>query len=124
MNEKLTRITMHRHSSHRGKTNFARLNSMADAELEQNALDDPDNQPLTLEELSQFRPVKKRKAIDVRAIREKLGLSQEKFADYFGVSVRTLQDWEQKRHQPNRTALNFLIVVSKEPRAVQRALSA
>jgi putative transcriptional regulator len=123
MKEKPTKITMHQASSYKGKTDFLRLNAMTDAEIEKNALDDPDNKPLTLEELSKFHSVKQKKIVDVKAIRENLGLSQEKFADYFGVSVRTLQDWEQHRHQPNRTALNFLIVVSKEPRAVQRALN-
>lgn len=123
MKDKFTTSTVHHHKAHVGKTDFTRLKAMTDEELEQNANSDPDNLPLTLEQLSQFRPVKKQKQVNVRAIRERLGMSQEKFARYFGVSIRTLQDWEQQRHQPNRTALNFLIVVAKEPGAVQRALS-
>lgn len=122
MNDKRIKKISQRTSLNAGKTDFERLHNMTDADLEKNALTDPDNLPLTLEQLAKFRPIKKRKKVNVRAIREKLGLSQEKFARYFGVSVRTLQDWEQHRHQPNRTAINFLIVVSKEPAAVQRAL--
>jgi putative transcriptional regulator len=52
-----------------------------------------------------------------------LGLSQAQFARCFGVSVRTLQDWEQHRHQPNQTARNFLMVIAKETKAVLRALN-
>lgn len=122
MNDKRIKKISQRTSLNAGQTDFERLHNMTDADLEKNALTDPDNLPLTLEQLAKFRPIKKRKKVNVRAIREKLGLSQEKFARYFGVSVRTLQDWEQHRHQPNRTAINFLIVVSKEPAAVQRAL--
>lgn len=96
---------------------------MTDKEIEKNAFSDADNLPLSNKELSQFRPAKMVEVIDVQAIRKKLGLSQEEFAYYFGVSVRTLQDWEQHRHRPNQTAINFLRVVAKEPRAVQRALS-
>lgn len=106
----------------RAYTDWERLNAMTDEEIEANALADEDNPPLTPEQLAKFKPVKPIKQVDVKAIREKLGLSQAKFADYFGISVRTLQQWEQGRQQPNRTARNFLIVAAKEPQAVQRAL--
>jgi putative transcriptional regulator len=41
-------------------------------------------------------------AIDVRAIRRKFGLSQQKFADRFGFDARALQEWEQGRRRPDR----------------------
>lgn len=121
MSEKFTTITL-KVKNVLGQTDLNRIKKMSDAELEKNALSDKDNLPLTPAQLAQFRPVKLRQKINIKDVREKLGLSQEKFAAYFGVSVRTLQDWEQGRHQPNRTAMNFLIVVAKEPQAVQRAL--
>jgi DNA-binding transcriptional regulator YiaG len=105
-----------------GKTDLCRIKKMNEAELEANALKDEDNLPLTKKQLMKFKPVYPAKKVDVKAIREKLKLSQEKFAQYFGVSVRTLQDWEQHRHEPSHTARNFLLVVAKEPQAVQRAL--
>lgn len=37
---------------------------------------------------------------DVRAIRERMDLSQSGFASLLGVSLRTLQDWEQGRRKP------------------------
>jgi putative transcriptional regulator len=123
MKKKLTKITLQKGvTPKRDKTNFTRLKTMTDEEIERNALLDEDNSPLTKAQLAQFRPAKIVEEIDIKAIRERLGYSQEKFAQYFGVNVRTLQDWEQHRHKPNRTAINFLRVVAKEPEAVQRAL--
>jgi putative transcriptional regulator len=62
--------------------------------------------------------------IDVKRIRKNLGLSQGQFADTYGFSVRTVQEWEQGRAVPQGAAKNFLVVLDKEPKAVQRALIA
>ncbi len=61
--------------------------------------------------------------INVRRIRKKLNMSQNAFADYFGVSVRTVQDWEQGRRVPSGASKNFLFVIDQEPEAVRRALT-
>ncbi len=61
--------------------------------------------------------------LDVRAIRVKTGLSQIKFAARYGLDARALQDWEQRRRQPDRTARVLLRVIEKEPEAVERALA-
>ena len=50
----------------------------------------------------------------VRA-REKSGLSQVKFAELLGVSVRTVQDWEQGRREPNAAAKTLLKVAELHP---------
>ena len=60
--------------------------------------------------------------IDVARIRKKINMSQRQFAAYFGVSVRTVQEWEQGRAVPSRTARAFLTVIDREPEAVRRAL--
>lgn len=62
--------------------------------------------------------------LDVRVIRQKLGLSQEEFARHFGVNPRTVQDWEQGRRQPSGPARALLMVIDREPEAVRRALCA
>ena len=54
----------------------------------------------------------------VSAIREKTGLSQARFASVLGVSVRTLQDWEQGRRAPSGAARTLLIVVDRNPAAL------
>jgi len=60
--------------------------------------------------------------INVRRIRKKLKMSQNDFANYFGVKVRTVQDWEQGRRMPSGASKNFLFVIDREPEAVRRAL--
>jgi putative transcriptional regulator len=62
--------------------------------------------------------------IDVRAIREKLGLSQAQFADKFGFPLATLRGWEQGRRCPTGASRNFLVVIEKQPGAVEAALAA
>ena len=62
--------------------------------------------------------------IDVAAIRKRLGLSQAKFAERFGLSPATLRDWEQGRRRPDRTARTLLTVIDRDPEAVTRALTA
>lgn len=61
--------------------------------------------------------------INVRRIRKKLNMSQKAFADYFGVNLRTIQDWEQGRRVPSGASKNFLFVIDREPEAVRRALT-
>jgi len=52
---------------------------------------------------------------DVAVIREKTGLSQARFAELLGVSVRTLQDWEQGRRYPSGAARTLLMVADRNP---------
>jgi putative transcriptional regulator len=54
----------------------------------------------------------------VASIREKTGLSQIRFAELLGVSVRTLQDWEQGRRAPSGAARTLLLVADRNPRAL------
>ena len=60
---------------------------------------------------------------DVRKIREKLHKSQSEFAQMIGVSVATLQNWEQGRRQPEGPARALLVVASKAPGVVAKALA-
>ena len=62
-------------------------------------------------------------AEDVRAVRDRLGVSQPEFALMIGVSVSTLRNWEQGRRQPEGPARALLKIASKNPRAVVEALS-
>lgn len=54
----------------------------------------------------------------VTEIRERTGLSQAKFASLLGVSIRTLQEWEQGRRVPSGAARTLLLVAAKNPRAL------
>jgi len=53
-----------------------------------------------------------------RLIREKTGLLQAKFAALLGVSVRTLQDWEQQRRAPSGAARTLLLIANRNPSAL------
>jgi putative transcriptional regulator len=60
---------------------------------------------------------------DIREIREKLHKSQSEFARMIGVSVGTLQNWEQGRRQPEGPARALLVVASHAPKVVAKALA-
>jgi len=60
--------------------------------------------------------------LDIKAIREKFHKSQREFAYMIGVSVGTLQNWEQGRRKPEGPAIALLQVAAKNPTAVIEAL--
>ena len=62
--------------------------------------------------------------VDVRAIRTKLGMTQEQFAGQFGVSVNTLRHWEQGKRRPEGPTRAYLIVIDRAAKTVQRVLRA
>ncbi len=47
--------------------------------------------------------------------RQKVGLSQSRFAELLGVSVRTLRDWEQGRRKPSRAAISLIQIAKQRP---------
>ena len=100
------------------RTDWARQEAMTEEEIEANALSEPDNPPLTYEELAQMRPVP-----NPRRIRERLKLTQEQFAERFEVPLGTLRDWEQGVSLPDSAAKTLLRVIDKDPEAVINALA-
>lgn len=60
--------------------------------------------------------------INVRAIRYKAGLTQEKFALMVGVPLRTLQNWEQGHRKPEGPALALLTIFKNDPQNAFMAL--
>ncbi len=59
----------------------------------------------------------------ILALRKRLRLSRQKFADRFGLDARALQDWEQGRRIPDRAARVLLTVIDHDPEAVIQALN-
>ena len=57
------------------------------------------------------------------ALRKRLKLSRQKFADRFGLDARAVQDWEQGRRVPDRAARVLLTLIDRDPEAVVRVLS-
>jgi putative transcriptional regulator len=60
--------------------------------------------------------------VDITHLREKLGLSQDRFAALFGLSARTVRNWEQGVRHPDGPARILLQVIDQEPEAVMRVL--
>ena len=56
------------------------------------------------------------------ALRKRMKLSRQKFADRFGLDARALQDWEQGRRVPDRAARVLLTVIDRDPEPVVRAI--
>jgi len=61
---------------------------------------------------------------DIQKARKQLGLSQDQFADAFGVSASTLRKWEQGQRSPTGAARTLMKIIEREPKAVVRALKA
>ena len=62
-------------------------------------------------------------AEQILAIRKRMKLSRQKFADRFGLDARAVQEWEQGRRVPDRAARILLTVIDRDPEAVVRVLS-
>ncbi|MGB3287715.1 MAG: helix-turn-helix domain-containing protein [Burkholderiaceae bacterium] len=61
--------------------------------------------------------------IDVKAVRAKVGMTQEQFASLFGFSTATLRHWERGDRSPQGPALVLLNVIERNPQAVIDALA-
>lgn len=62
--------------------------------------------------------------VDVKAIRERRGMTQAQFAEAYGFTLGRLRDWEQHRSHPKGPERVLLTVIEREPEAVERALVA
>jgi DNA-binding transcriptional regulator YiaG len=61
--------------------------------------------------------------VDVRKLRERLGLTQEQFSLRFGLELDAVRNWEYGRREPDAAARSYLTVIDKDPEAVQEALA-
>jgi len=91
---------------------------MSDEERHKAALSDADASPATEAQLARARRLP-----SVRALREKLNLTQEQFAARFHLPLGTVRDWEQGAHRPDKAAQVLLTVIARDPDAVARALN-
>jgi putative transcriptional regulator len=101
-----------------GKTHFSKLRRLSEKEIQRRALSDPDAQPLSRRELAELEPIP-----DVKTIRECLDLSQAEFSHRFRLSLRTVQDWEQGRFEPDQASRTLLRLIERIPREVEAALA-
>lgn len=60
---------------------------------------------------------------DIKAIRERVKMTQAKFAKAYGLPLGTVKDWEQGRRQPDAPARALLTLIAKKPEVVRRVLA-
>jgi putative transcriptional regulator len=61
--------------------------------------------------------------VDVKAVRRKLGLSQEAFATEFSFTLVQIRDWEQGRSRPHDNARAYLLLIDRRPEIVRKMLA-
>lgn len=87
------------------------------------SLESPSGAVLHGEDLATFEvPISR--AVDVKAIRSKLGMTQEKFATTFGLSLASLRNWEQGTRIPERPIAMYLRLIDKFPEEVRKEVEA
>ncbi len=107
------------------KVDWRRVDATTDEEIAHQAADDRDTAPVfTAEEiLAAGRRVAPDEIENVRALRTRLGLSQEAFAARYGFSVDAIRQYESRRRTPTGPVRTLLRVIAREPDAVTRALA-
>lgn len=104
--------------ANKGTIDRAKANAATDADIERWKREDGiGDESLAL---TRFVPP----LTDVRALRERLALSQEQFAQRYMLSPRTVQEWEQHRREPSEAARVLLFAIAGDPAAVADALRA
>ena len=99
------------------KTDWRAFDAMSEDERHRAARSDADAPPAAEAQLARARRVP-----SVRALRQKLNLTQEEFAVRFQLPLGTVRDWEQGAHRPDKAAQVLLTVIASDPDAVARAL--
>ena len=102
----------------RGATDWGRLDAMTDDEAMAAALADPDAQPLSAEKLARMLRVSR-----VKALRQRLGMTQAQFAGAFHLPITTLRDWEQRRSTPDAPARALLLAIERDPETMRKLLA-
>ena len=82
----------------------------------------PDANPWVIgnaaEQLARMRRVSR-----VKALRQRLGMTQAEFAEAFHLPITTLRDWEQRRSTPDAPARALLLAIERDPEVMRRLLS-
>jgi len=99
-------------------TDWDAIDALTDEELTAAALADPDAQPIPRGSDEELAKLGLHRLVNVKKLRERLGLTQEAFAATYRIPVGTLRDWEQCRKNPDAPARAYLLVISRNPEVV------
>ena len=113
----MTRIVLDPRKLPKGKTDWKALRDKPDKEVMEAARSDADAKPLSPMQIERLLP-----AVNVKALRKKLGMTQLEFCKTFKLSVGTVRDWEQRRFVPEGPAHVLLTIIDRNPDAVILAL--
>jgi putative transcriptional regulator len=103
-------------------TDWNAVDALTDDAVNGSALSDPDAQPIPHGNDEELAKLGLHRLVNVKKLRERLGLTQEEFATTYRIPVGTLRDWEQSRKTPDAPARAYLIVIAKNPKAVADCL--
>jgi putative transcriptional regulator len=99
-------------------TDWTTVGTLSESDIHQGALADPDAQPLTDANFDRMT-----KLVNVKKLRERLGVTQEAFAATYRIPLGTLRDWEQRRKTPDAPARAYLTIIARDPLAVAAMLN-
>ena len=100
------------------KADWSKADALTEEEIMAAALSDPDAQPLTDDQLKQFK-----RGPNPRVVRARLGLTQEEFAERYHLPLGTIRDWEQGKHRPDSAARILLRLIDSDPAGIAKALA-
>lgn len=103
-------------------TDWDGVNALTDEQIRAAALSDPDAQPLPLGTDEELARQGLTRIVNVKKLRERLGLTQEAFATAYRIPVGTLRDWEQGRKFPDAPARAYLAIIHRDPARVASLL--
>jgi putative transcriptional regulator len=103
-------------------TNWDTVNALTENEIHSAAIADPDAQPIPRGSDETLASQGLARVVNVKKLRERLGLTQEAFATAYRIPVGTLRDWEQCRKYPDAPARAYLTIIAKDPATVARLL--
>lgn len=116
MADDTTRVTLEDLRKRKPVVDRAKIDATTEEDIRRHMIEDgedPDAEP----DWSKARLV-----VPAAMVRNKLGLSQQQFADLIGVPVGTVRNWEQGRVMPDAAARALLAIIWREPEAALRAL--
>jgi len=99
-------------------TDWAAVDALTNEQIHAAALADPDAQPIPRGTDEELAKLGLHRLVNVKKLRERLGLTQGAFAAAYRIPVGTLRDWEQGRKNPDAPARAYLMVIDRNPDAV------
>jgi putative transcriptional regulator len=103
-------------------TDWDAVDALTDEQVHAAALADPDAQPIPRGTDEELAKLGLHRLVNVKRLRDRLGLTQEAFAATYRIPVGTLRDWEQMRKIPDAPARAYLLVISRNPEMVAESL--